>query len=275
MPDRIRSLLQREQAAIMGILNTTPDSFSDGGRFNSFSNALQQARSMVDEGADILDIGGESTRPGAREVSEQEELDRVIPIIEALTQELDVPISVDTYKSLVMSEAVAAGASMINDINALRANNAIATAANLKVPVCLMHMLGKPKTMQDLPEYQNVVTDVCEFLKDRVNECLVAGIARQDIVVDPGIGFGKTLVHNLALLKATSHLKAQTACEVLIGVSRKSLIEKYLGRELEERLPASLGLAVQAVLNGAKIIRVHDVKPTVDAIRMVEAVEGA
>lgn len=273
MAEGIRGVLRREQAAVMGILNVTPDSFSDGGEFNSVDSARKQARQMLKEGADIIDIGGESTRPGAQEVSLQQELDRVMPVIEALTSDFDLPISIDTYKPQVMTEAVAAGATMINDINGLRAEFALSSAAKLNVPICLMHMLGSPKTMQQQPEYQNVVEEVGSFLASRVAECVEAGIAKTDLFVDPGIGFGKTLNHNLSLLNAVSDLKHHSGCEVLIGVSRKSLIQKLLGRASGDRMPASIGLAVQAVINGAKIVRVHDVKPTVDAIRVVEAVD--
>ena len=273
MPDnKIRPLLRRKNAAIMGILNATPDSFSDGGQFTSVDAAVRHALTMVEEGADILDIGGESTRPGADKVSVQQELDRVVPVIEKLRQITDTPISIDTYKPQVMQAAVRAGAQMINDVNALRAEGATALVSELGVPVCLMHMLKQPKTMQASPDYEDVVTEVIGFLNERRSACEAEGINAADIIIDPGIGFGKTLQHNLLLLKSVERLKVDTNCEVLIGVSRKSLIEKQLGRSVDERMPASLGLAVQSVLAGAKIIRVHDVRATHDAIKMVEAV---
>lgn len=256
----------------MGIVNTTPDSFSDGGQFLEVEAAFRHALSLVEEGADILDIGGESTRPGAQEVSLQQELDRVIPVIEKLAGATDTAISIDTYKPEVMRAAVSAGANMINDVNGLRAEGAIDAAASLNVPVCLMHMQGQPKDMQDMPEYKNVTLQVSEFFKQRVLACANSGIAKSDLIVDPGIGFGKTLQHNLELLSSVSQMRESLGCEILIGVSRKSLIDKLLGRSIEQRLPASLGLAVQSVLNGAKIVRVHDVRATFDAIRAVEAV---
>lgn len=268
----IRPLLQRQRAAIMGIINTTPDSFSDGGQFFSAESAFKHGLKLADEGADILDIGGESTRPGAEVVSLQDELDRVIPVIERLSAATSVPISIDTYKPEVMLAAVNAGAHMINDVNALRADGAIAAVAQTKVPVCLMHMLGSPKTMQKEPVYNNVVTQVIDFLNMQIDQCTQNGIARADLIVDPGIGFGKTVTHNLSLLNAISVLRETTGCDVLIGVSRKSMISRVLGRDVDDRLPASLGLAVQACLNGAKILRVHDVRATYDAVRAAEAV---
>lgn len=271
----IRKLLQRPSAVIMGIVNTTPDSFSDGGRFNTVDSAISHAHSLLEEGADILDIGGESTRPGAIQVSLQEELDRVIPVIESLCDDSEAIISIDTYKPEVMLEATKAGASMINDTNALRANGAVEIAAESSVTVCLMHMLGKPKDMQQQPQYEHVVDDVISFLKERVSVCRDAGISKSDIFVDPGIGFGKTLSHNLSLLKATPQLRQTTGCEVLIGASRKSMIDAILKRPVDQRLHASVGIAVQAVLNGAKIVRVHDVRASFDAIRCVEAVLNA
>ncbi len=269
---QIRSLLQRERAAIMGVINTTPDSFSDGGQFFKADSAVRHGLNLVEEGADILDIGGESTRPGAEKVSLQEEIDRVAPVIEALAASTDVPISIDSYKPKVMLAAVNAGACMINDVNGLRANGAIEVAAKVHVPVCIMHMQGQPDTMQAAPQYDDVVQDVMGFFEARIRECTASGIAKADLILDPGIGFGKTLQHNLRLLNAVDQIKSQLECDILIGVSRKSLIDKLFGRIVEQRLPASLGLAVQAVLNGAKIVRVHDVRATFDAIRAVEAV---
>jgi len=270
--DRVRSLLSRKSAAIMGILNVTPDSFSDGGRFNSPDSAIKRARVLREHGADIIDIGGESTRPGAEQLSEQQELDRVIPVIESLAGEISQAISIDTYKPVVMREAVAAGASMINDVNGLRFEGAVETVAELKVPVCIMHMLGQPDTMQASPHYEDVVSHVSDFFAQRINDCVSKGIERHDIVIDPGIGFGKTLDHNLQLLAHLAELHRQSNCQLLIGVSRKSLIDNLLNRPVNERMPASIALAVQAVLNGAKIVRVHDVRESYDAIRAIEAV---
>jgi len=248
MQNKLRPLLRRQSAAIMGIVNTTPDSFSDGGQFSSTDSALRYCLELVAQGADILDIGGESTRPGAEQVPLQQD---------------------DTYKPKVMQAAVAAGASMINDINGLREQGAIEVVAKMNVPVCIMHMLGAPKTMQDEPRYDNVIDDVTRFLSTQINACQLQGIALEDIVVDPGIGFGKSLEHNLKLLNSISQIRENLSCEVLIGVSRKSMIDKMLGRQVDQRLAASIGLAVQSVLNGAKIIRVHDVRQSFDAIRSV------
>jgi len=271
----LRSLLKQDHALIMGVVNTTPDSFSDGGRFNDVDLAIQHALYLEQQGADILDIGGESTRPGADKVGLNQELDRVIPVIEALAAKTNAPISIDTYKPEVMQEAIRAGASMINDINGLRSGNAVAVAAKAGVPVCLMHMQGKPDSMQKKPTYSSVVDEVESFFKERLIATASAGIANQDVILDPGIGFGKTLKHNLQLLNSISQLRSKLGCDVLIGVSRKSLIDKLLGRAVDQRLPASLGLAVQSVINGAKIVRVHDVRETYDAVRAVEAVRNS
>ena len=227
----------------MGIINTTPDSFSDGGQFLSADFAVKHGLKLVAEGADILDIGGESTRPGAEPVSLQEELDRVIPVIEQLVVQTPTPISIDTYKPEVMLAAIEAGASMINDVNALRSDGALEAAKQTKVPVCLMHMQGQPQNMQVTPNYQDVTTQVSAFFRERVEECIKHGIAQSDLILDPGIGFGKTLQHNLELLNSVDKIKADFDCQILIGVSRKSLIDKLLGRPVEQRLPASLGLA--------------------------------
>ena len=276
MPSDLRAMLRdQEQALIMGIVNATPDSFSDGGKHNTLEGAAAHALALVDQGADILDIGGESTRPGAETVSLDQELSRVIPLIELLKQRSDTPISIDTYKPEVMSAAVNAGASMINDVNGLRANGALDAAFAADVPICIMHMQGSPSSMQDQPYYSNVVDEVIAFFKERIN-CLTAlGVNLADIIVDPGIGFGKTLQHNLELLNKVDALQSATECDVLIGVSRKSLVDKLFGRPVDQRLAGSLGLAVQAVLNGAKIVRVHDVQETFDAVRSVEAVRNS
>lgn len=273
--DALRLLLSQEKALIMGVINATPDSFSDGGRFNSEPSAIQHALNLAEQGADILDIGGESTRPGAEPLSIDQELDRVIPVIEALVRRTPVPISIDTNKPEVMREAARAGVSMINDVNGLRADGAIDVAAQVKLPVCVMHMQGEPQTMQADPHYDNVVNTVESFFKERLGVFSTAGISVDDVILDPGIGFGKTLEHNLQLLKSVPQIRKNTGCEILIGVSRKSLIDKLLGRSVDQRLFASLGLAVQSILNGAKIVRVHDVRETFDAIRSVEAVRNS
>lgn len=273
--NKIRPLLSRSKASIMGVINTTPDSFSDGGFFYDIDLALRHALNLVEQGADILDIGGESTRPGAEKVSLQEELDRVIPVVEKLITETDTPISIDTHKADVMREAIMAGASMINDINGLRGDGCLGVVAKAGVSVCIMHMKGKPENMQNAPNYLSVLDEVNGFFNERLSACINAGINRSDLILDPGIGFGKTLQHNLQLLNNIAQVRHQHGCEVLIGVSRKSLIDNLLGRSIDQRLPASLGLAVQAVLNGVKIVRVHDVRETYDAIRMAEAVRNS
>ncbi len=258
----------------MGILNVTPDSFSDGGDFTTCETALQHARRMVAEGADLIDVGGESTRPGARPVSVEEELDRVVPVIEALAAELAVPVSVDTSKPEVMRAAVAAGAGLINDVAALRRPGALAAASALGVPVCLMHMQGEPGTMQQDPTYGDVVADVANFLAERIAACGAAGIPRERLLVDPGFGFGKTLGHNLALLRGLPRLAA-LGVPVLAGLSRKSMIGALLGGvPVGERLHGSVAAAVLAVERGAAIVRVHDVGPTVQALRVLAAVGG-
>ncbi len=259
----------------MGILNLTPDSFSDGGRFVDTELGLSHALRMVEEGAAVIDVGGESTRPGAQTVSLDEELDRVIPLIERLSQEIPVPISIDTSKPQVMREAVAAGAGMINDIMALQAPGALATAAQTGVPVCLMHMQGEPRTMQQAPQYVNLVEEVKGFLQQRVNACEAAGIRPENLIVDPGFGFGKTLAHNLILLKDLQVL-GELGVPLLVGISRKSMVGSILGdAPVDKRLIGSVAAAVVAVTKGAKIVRVHDVRETVDALRVVSAVESA
>lgn len=263
--------LDFSQARVMGILNVTPDSFSDGGRFTCVDSAMQQARQMVEEGASIIDVGGESTRPGAQPVDEQQELERVLPVVERIARELDVIISVDTSKGGVMREAIAAGAHMINDVQALKAAHALDTAAQLQVPVCLMHMQGEPRTMQSQPQYQDVTVDVRSFLQERIQACIAAGIRQEQIIVDPGFGFGKALQHNLALFKNLPEF-VDLGCPVLVGVSRKSMIGSILDMPVEKRLSGSLGLAALAVWLGASIIRAHDVAATVQAIRVVQAV---
>ena len=250
---------------VMGILNITPDSFSDGGRFIGKDAAIAQARAMLAAGAAILDIGGESTRPGAEEVSVQQELDRVLPVIEAIRSELDCVISIDTCKSQVMKEAVAAGADIINDIKALLDHGAVEVAAAAQVPVCLMHMQGQPRTMQHSPLYQDVVKEVGEFLQQRAEVCIAAGIPKSQIILDPGFGFGKSLQHNYKLLSQLSDLLGLNY-PLLVGMSRKSMIGQLVQVPPEERLAGSLACATIAVMKGARIIRVHDVKETVQAV---------
>jgi dihydropteroate synthase len=263
--------LTLEAPSVMGVLNVTPDSFSDGGRYAAAESAIRQAMKMVDEGAAIVDIGGESTRPGAEPVPEQEELDRVIPIIEAVRRESDVPISIDTSKAGVMRAAVAAGADMINDVFALRADGALATAAKLQKPVCLMHMQGEPRTMQREPVYDDVVEEVARFLAARMQACVSAGLAENLIVIDPGFGFGKTPQHNVQLLANLRKL-VNIGPPVLIGVSRKSTLGAITGRDVGGRLAASLAAAVLAVRAGVSIVRAHDVAETVDALRVAATV---
>ncbi len=258
----------------MGILNITPDSFSDGGIFLSPEKAIAQALRMAEEGADIIDVGGESTRPGARPVSVQEELDRVLPVVEALHGRIPLPISIDTSKPEVMRAAVTAGAGFINDVHALREPGALEAAAQLEVPLCLMHMRGEPRTMQDEPRYADVVGEVRDFLGQRRDACLEAGIPASRLVIDPGFGFGKTLQHNIELLRGLKKL-GNLGLPVLAGLSRKSMIGKALGLPVEQRLHASVALALMAVQQGARIVRVHDVGPTVEALRMWQAVYPA
>ncbi|WP_372522021.1 dihydropteroate synthase [Sulfuricaulis sp.] len=263
--------LDLSRPAVMGILNVTPDSFSDGGVFLSRENAVAHALRMAEEGADIIDIGGESTRPGAQPVSAREEMDRVIPVIEALRGKISLPISIDTSKPEVMRAAVAAGAGFINDVRALRDEGALEAAASLHVPVCLMHMQGEPRRMQENPRYRDVVSEIGDFLRARLQAAQAAGIPAQRLVIDPGFGFGKTLEHNLELLRGLKTLQSLGA-PILAGLSRKSLIGKALGLPVEGRLYASVALALMAVQNSARIVRVHDVGPTVEALRMWQAV---
>jgi dihydropteroate synthase len=263
--------LDLSRTAIMGILNVTPDSFSDGGIFLARDAAVAHALTMVEEGADLIDVGGESTRPSAQAVCVQEELDRVIPVIEAIARAVPVPVSVDTSKPEVMRAAVAAGAGLINDVRALRETGALQTAAALEVPVCLMHMQGEPRSMQHNPVYTDVVGEVCDFLQGRIEACVTAGIFPQRLVVDPGFGFGKTAAHNLELLRRLGELRAFGA-PILAGLSRKSMIGALLDLPVEQRLYASVALALIAVQNGASILRVHDVRATREAVRMLESV---
>lgn len=257
---------------IMGVVNVTPDSFSDGGQFHTAAAAIASALELIEEGADILDIGGESTRPRSDPVSLEEELRRVLPVLDGL-KGCRVPVSIDTYKPEVMREAIAAGASMVNDVNALLAPGALETVAASTAGVCLMHKQGEPKTMQENPSYSDVVAEVAAFLRMRVNAAEKAGIARDRITIDPGIGFGKNLEHNLALLKNVDKLR-EAGAPVLIGVSRKSLLGKIAGLALYDRTHVSVVAALLAVERGAAIVRVHDVKATRDAFAIYNAIQG-
>ncbi len=254
----------------MGILNVTTDSFSDGGRYYTFDNAINQALKMAAEGADIIDVGGESTRPGAQPVSFDEECDRVIPIIERLKSEIDIPISIDTRHSKVMEAALKAGASIVNDVMALQNEGSIDVVAANRVPVCLMHMQGLPQTMQANPIYHDVVKDIYTFFEKRITECEQHGIARENIWIDPGFGFGKTLEHNLTLLGNLSYFKT-LGCPLLIGLSRKSMFGAILNKPPEERLYASLAGTLLAAMQDAAVIRTHDVAPTKDVLLVLQA----
>jgi dihydropteroate synthase len=266
-------LLDLTRPQVMGVLNVTPDSFSDGGDFFLLDRAVARALQMEAEGAAIVDIGGESTRPGAEPVSVEEEIGRVVPVIEALQSRLKVPISIDTRKPQVMRAAVRAGAGLINDINALREPGAIEAAVECGTPVCLMHMQGEPRTMQTDPRYANVVGEVADFLQKRVSACEQSGLSREKILLDPGFGFGKTVSHNLQLLAQLDTL-TRSGLPIVVGLSRKSMIGKLLGLEPGERLPASIALAVLAVERGARLVRSHDVAATWQALQMVVALKN-
>jgi len=264
-------IMSLDIARVMGIVNVTPDSFSDGGQHDSTEAAIAHALRLVSEGADVLDIGGESTRPGAKEISEAEELQRVIPVIEALAKKITIPIAIDTSKPGVMRAAVNAGASIINDVFALRRDDALDVAAELKVPVILMHMQGEPGSMQAAPQYDDAVAEVHSFLTQRIFACEMAGISKKNIVIDPGFGFGKSLEHNLALLAQLRRF-VEMGVPVLAGLSRKSMIGNLTGRDVNDRVYGSVAAALIAAQNGAKIIRVHDVAATVDALKVWNAV---
>jgi dihydropteroate synthase len=264
--------LDLSRPQVMGVLNVTPDSFSDGGDFFDPQRAVDRALQMQEEGAAVIDIGGESTRPGAATVSASDELQRVIPVIDALQSRLAVPVSVDTQKPEVMQAAVAAGAGLINDVNALRAPGALETAAASGVPVCLMHMRGDPRTMQSDPHYADVVEEVKAFLIQRVATCEAAGIGPERLLLDPGFGFGKTVDHNLQLLARLDQL-AEPGLPLVVGLSRKSMIGKLLHLDIAERLPASIALAVLAVERGARLVRAHDVAATWQALQMQAALQ--
>jgi len=263
--------VELDSPAVMGVLNLTPDSFSDGGRYSTVDIALRRSEQMAEQGAAIIDVGGESTRPGAEAVSEQEELDRVLPVIEAIRRAIELPISIDTSKPGVMRAAVAAGAAIINDVFALQADGALEAAVELQQPVCLMHMQGEPRTMQNEPHYVDVVAEVTQFLRDRVAQCKQAGLGEDLIIVDPGFGFGKSPAHNVELLARLSQV-AEIGVPVLFGASRKSTLGKITGRDVTQLMPASIAAAVVAVQQGAQIVRAHDVAETVDALRVAAAV---
>lgn len=267
-------VLDLSRPHVMGILNVTPDSFSDGGRHEGIDAALRHAAAMVAAGATLIDVGGESTRPGARAVSPTEELERVAPVVDAIARELDVIISVDTSTPAVMRESARLGAGLINDVRSLMRDGALDAAADSGLPVCLMHMRGEPGDMQDDPRYGNVTESVYDFLAERIAVCAAAGIAPERIVLDPGFGFAKTLAHNLSLFKHMERLHA-LGRPLLVGVSRKSMIGQALGRDVGQRLYGSLGLAALAVVKGAHIVRVHDVAETVDVVQMIAAVQAA
>lgn len=259
---------------VMGILNVTPDSFSDGGRFSQRDAALRHAAEMVAAGATLIDVGGESTRPGARAVSPSEELERVAPVVEAISRELDVVVSLDTSTPAVMREGARLGAGLINDVRSLQRDGALDAAADTGLPVCLMHMLGEPGTMQQNPQYRDVTGEVGEFLAARMAACAAVGIPAERILLDPGFGFAKTFEHNLSLFKHLEEL-LRLGRPLLVGVSRKSMVGQALGRDVDQRLYGSLALAALAVAKGACILRVHDVAETVDVVRMIAAVNSA
>lgn len=271
-----KHLLDLSRPVVMGILNTTPDSFSDGGSYYeedslSLDLVLRRAEQMLEEGAKIIDVGGESTRPGAASVSEQQELDRVIPVVEALVVKLGALVSVDTSTASVITESAKRGAGLINDVRALQREGALVAAAATGLPVCLMHMQGQPDSMQKNPHYSDVIADVSDFLRERVSACRAQGIPPKRIILDPGFGFGKALAHNLALLKRLPEL-SELGHPLLVGVSRKSMVAQLLDRKVDERLAGSLALAMLAAERGAAIIRVHDVAATVDVLKVLAAV---
>lgn len=275
LEQRLEQARRGGRALVMGVVNVTPDSFSDGGKFLVPERAVQHALELAAAGADLLDVGGESTRPGAKPVSEAEELERVLPVIEGIVAATQLPVSIDTAKAAVMRRAVAAGAAMINDVNGLRAAGAMEAAAELAVPVCIMHMLGEPRTMQNNPRYDSVVGDVRGFLRERALACEAAGIPASRIVLDPGFGFGKTLEHNLQLLSRLDEIAA-LGFPVLAGMSRKSMLGAISGRnDPAERVAASVAAHLIAAQKGAAVVRVHDVAETVDALKVLEAVGSA
>lgn len=268
----LRQRLARPEPLVMGVLNVTPDSFSDGGRYTDIDAAVARAQQMAEEGAELIDIGGESTRPGAEAVPLDEERRRVLPLLEALAERVEVPLSIDTSKPEIMSEAAAAGVALINDVRALQAPGALSAVAAVDASVCVMHMQGEPRSMQASPHYDDVVREVGDFLEARVAACIEAGIGRDRLVVDPGFGFGKTLDHNLSLLRHLGTLVERLDLPLLAGMSRKRMIGTLAGgAPAEERLYGSLAAAVLAAERGARVLRVHDVRPTVEALAVVQA----
>ncbi|CNL18542.1 dihydropteroate synthase [Yersinia aldovae] len=263
-------ILDLSYPQVMGILNVTPDSFSDGGHHNNLDKALQHAELMLSAGATLIDIGGESTRPGAAQVSEQEELDRVVPVVEALGKRFDVWLSVDTSKAAVITESAQAGAHLINDIRALQQPGALEAAANTGLPVCLMHMQGQPQSMQQSPHYDDLMADINQFFQHHIERCVAAGIAKSKLLLDPGFGFGKNLAHNYQLLARLAELH-HFELPLLVGMSRKTMVGQILHVPPQQRVTGSVACAVIAAMQGAQIVRVHDVKETVEAMRIVEA----
>ncbi|ANI30749.1 dihydropteroate synthase [Yersinia entomophaga] len=259
---------------VMGILNVTPDSFSDGGRHNDLDNALHHAQAMIAAGATLIDVGGESTRPGAAEISEQEELDRVIPVVEALAKRFEIFISVDTSKAAVITESAKVGAHLINDVRSLQEPGALDAAAATGLPVCLMHMQGQPQSMQQSPHYDDLLADVNQFFEHHIERCVAAGIAKSKLLLDPGFGFGKNLAHNYQLLARLAELH-HFELPLLVGMSRKSMVGQLLNVPPQQRVIGSVACAVIAAMQGAQIVRVHDVKETVEAMRIVEATLSA
>jgi len=262
---------QLNQVQVMGILNVTPDSFSDGGQFICFNNALKQVEQMISNGVDIIDIGGESTRPGAVDVSVQDEITRVIPLLKAIKSRFDINVSMDTSKAEVMGEAITFGADIINDVRALQNKGCLEVVAQSDIAVCLMHMQGMPRSMQENPEYNDIIDDILEFFRQRIDCCEQNGINKERLVLDPGFGFGKTLEHNYEVLAKFSQFNA-LGLPLLAGISRKSMIGNLLNRDVKERLAGSLAAAIVAVQQGANIIRVHDVQESVDALNILKAV---
>ncbi|CRY56171.1 MULTISPECIES: dihydropteroate synthase [Yersinia] len=267
-------VLDLSHPQVMGILNVTPDSFSDGGHHNNLDKALQHAQLMLSAGATLIDIGGESTRPGAAEVSEQEELDRVVPVVEALANRFDIWLSVDTSKASVIAESARVGAHLINDIRSLQEPGALDAAAKTGLPVCLMHMQGQPQSMQQAPHYDDLLADVNQFFEHHIERCVAAGIAKNKLLLDPGFGFGKNLAHNYQLLARLAELH-HFELPLLVGMSRKSMVGQLLNVPPQQRVIGSVACAVIAAMQGAQIIRVHDVKETVEAMRIVEATLSA
>ncbi|EKN4038834.1 dihydropteroate synthase [Yersinia enterocolitica] len=267
-------VLDLTRPQVMGILNVTPDSFSDGGHHNNLDKALQHAERMLSAGATLIDIGGESTRSGATEVSEQEELDRVVPVVEALAKRFDVWLSVDTSKAAVITESARAGAHLINDIRSLQEPGALEAAAKTGLPVCLMHMQGQPQSMQQSPHYDDLMADVNQFFKHHIDRCIAAGIAKSKLLLDPGFGFGKNLAHNYQLLARLAELH-HFELPLLVGMSRKSMVGQLLNVPPQQRVIGSVACAVIAAMQGAQIVRVHDVKETIEAMQVVEATLSA